>query len=598
MIAVLGVKEPSASTPVRWSAKTANVLYVDRTTRRCWLWLPPDIGNDNFVGIKSDSGIERFEIDHIQRKTTDGQLTYLVLEEHQLTFLEASHDFAAISRRPTVFPKIAHEKSAHDLVHDNLPDMYGVRMVAWFASGLATLAESPLVETLKGIAIEVIVAAHDQSKRAVRRDQRLFSELIKAIEERRLVFVLGGRKSGVSEFLGQFKEILPTQSSNGTHLTADFNGVIFSEISAVVRSSALMNGLNCEPDITSLFITLAYAAYLGLLGSDTAKKDSLALYVPRKAGDHCEQFVLAYLHKLSLIGSDSDPQVQAFIQFIGGMMKAAGRANTLTVILSISGFADWLREKRARDKASDIERSLWRALKSFTLANYDAAGQPRPGSSMYTFSDSIGIVVEIHRLAVAELAEGFCRHSVLIIPPYSDDELSRLWEQQVNVPATDDVLRYLREQTGGAPWFVQLLLRCVDASTAGTPTARLKDAAATARAILSGQPIVPTGGSLEVAKTDWDMYYEDLRECLSKARLERNTLSLLNDASTRPVRNNPNSRLPDWLESGLIWVRPGLTGYSLRAFENYPMIRTCPRGALLSQVIELLTSGTMMEEAS
>lgn len=598
MIGVLGIEGQVGSTQDRWSSKTAPVIYADKTTRRCWFWLPPDVGNDDYVAIRFDSGIQRVDIGHLQPNSTDGRFTYFVLEQHQFASLEASKDFESISKRPTLFPTIKQERTAHDLVQNAQEGMHALRLVAWFASGLATLGHGALKDALGAITVDELFGAHDQSRRAVRRDERLFKELIDAIELRRLVFVLGGRKSGVSEFLDQFKDVLPKQKPNGTHLTAAFNGATFGDIYDFIKDGALLKGLTCEPDITSVFITLAYAAYVGLLGSDTTDQDSLASFIPAIASEHPEQFVVKYISKLSLITSAA-VQVEAFIQFIRDMMKAAGRADTLTVILSISGFADWLREKRARENVGDIERSLWKALKSFTLSNYDGKGEPKPKSMMYKFADSIGIVVEIHRLAVAELAEGFCKHSVLIIPPYNDDELARLWTQYLDMAPTEDVLQYLREQTRGAPWFVQLLLQCTEAASGATPMARLEAAGTNARAILNGASVVPASGALESVKTSWETYLKDLHERLSAAaRLDRNTLALLSDASAKPVTNYAHSHLPDWLESGLIWVRPERDVHSLSAFANYPIIRTWPRGALLNDVIGSLTSPPALEKAS
>jgi hypothetical protein len=596
MKAALGMKT-ATGTQVRWSSQSAQVIYVDRSTRRCWFWLPPNVGNDDFVAIKSDNGIDRIEIGHVYPDKTDGRLTYFTLEQHQFTSLEEFKDFSSITQRPIAFPTINRELTAHDLIEGTQEDLQTLRLVAWFASSVATLEQSSLGEALKAITIDDLFARHDQSKREVQRDTKLFTELLEAIEKRRLVFVLGGRKSGVSAFLDQFKAVLPTQKTRGTHVTANFVGAIFSDISESLKDSPVLTGLNCEPDITSLFITLAYAAYGALLRSETTNQNSLAEFVTPKADDYKEQFVVAYVQKLALISAESVPQVEAFIRFLAGMMRAAGRADTLTVILSITGFAEWLRERRTRDKASDVERSLWKALRSFNLANYDSSGEPKRGSLMYDFADSIGIVVEIHRLAVAELAEGFCKSSVLIIPPYDDSELSQLWEQHFGDAPTADVLRDIQAQTGGAPWFVELLLSCTEGATGDTPKLRMATAAATARAILSGHAVVPLGNPLQIVKATWEMYLSDLQERLSaSARLDRNTLRLLNEATSAPVTNYATSHLPDWLESGLIWVRPERNVHSLRAFAKYPIIRTCPRGELLSHVIGLLTPGLTTEK--
>jgi hypothetical protein len=599
MKAALGMKSPDAGTQVRWSSESAQVIYIDRNTRRCWIWLPLQVGNDDFVAIKADNGMDRIELGHVHPDRTDGQLTYFVLEQHQFASLETFKDFISLTQRPIAFPTIGRERTAYELLDGAHAESQTIRLVAWFASSLATLQQSPLGETLKTITIDDLFARHDRSKREVLRDGKLFNELIETIEKRRLVFVLGGRKSGVSAFLDQFKAVLPTHKTHGTHVTANFNGAIFSDISESLKDSPVLTGLNCEPDITSLFITLAYAAYGALLRSETTNQDSLADFVSRRADDYKEQFVVAYVQKLALISADSVPQVEAFIRFLAGMMRAAGRADTLTVILSITGFADWLRERRTRDKASDVERSLWKALRSFNLANYDGAGEPKRGSLMYDFADSIGIVVEIHRLAVAELAEGFCKSSVLVMPPYDDSELSQLWAQHFGDVPTDDMLRDLQTQTGGAPWFVELLLSCTEGATGDTPKLRMATAAATAKAILSGHSGVPLGNSLQIVKVTWEMYLGDLQERLSaSARLDRNTLRLLNEASSAPVTNYATSHLPDWLESGLIWVRPERNVHSLRAFAKYPIIRTCPRGELLSHVIGLLTPGLTTENSA
>lgn len=592
-------------TEPQWSETRGRLVYVDRTTRLFWISRPLHL-DEEYVGLLL-GGRHIIRLGRPEASSTDGCLAYLELDARQVSEIDASKSLDLLTNDPriTIPDNITLTQSLHEYIQTGEPAHEILRSIAWYASlHFAEVKQHGLSHALQKVTLDDLARlCSADAQRLIGRDSQLSKELLRFAETRRLVFVLGGTKSGLSSFLEQFKNALPKQDPAGTHLSADFSPDSFRGMQAFLRGinqTGQVEPLSCDIDTASLFISLGYAAYQSLLTADGIEYASLANFVPRAAEFHAGDFALQYLgefarHRARVRDSS---QVEPFLLFVGRMMEAAGKRGTLTVVLSFPGLTKWLRETQGQDVAARVSRSLWAELKSFTNANYDTmSGEPKPGSVMSSFRHDVGVVVEIQRLSFPDISDAFCRQSVLVMPPFSDDELATVWRQRTHIAPTPAMLAEIRRLTGGAPWFVDLLLDCFEASPGNNKrmedhgVEQLKAAADLAESILLNRTLIPPRPQLEKIKQTWMLYVEDLTSRMSaQALTDRTTLLDLFRASKLTVMMPHNAQAAEWLESGLIWLRHPTRKHTLTALDKYPFFLAFPQAELISVFIKFLTT--------
>ncbi len=592
----------------RWSEIRGQLVYADRKHELLWIFHPRELKED-YAGLLFD-GTDYVRLGHLDVALTDGCLSLFRLETAQSLKIEGLKGFDSITNDPSkeLPENIALSQSLHEYVHadDQNPDT--LHSIAWYTSSrIATIKKDGLSRAFQSLTLEDL-ANHLPAyiRHFITRDPHLFEELRNAVKARRLAFILGGMKSGLSVFLDQFKNSVTAQAPVGDHVSADFDPGIFEEIQSFlddINRHGLFGHLGCDLETFSLFIALAYAAYLAVLDADGVDHRRLALFVPPRAVRYSGAFASRYITQfeghtqVGDIGTDGS-QVEAFLLFLGELMANAGKkTGTLTVVLSFPSLTNWLREIQGHETAARVGRSLWRELKDFTNANYETlTGQPKPGSVMSRFGHDVGVIVEMRRLPLPDVGEAFCRLSVLTMPPFSNDELAILWQQRTQASPTQQILEQIRGQTGGAPWFVDLLMDCFDVLSATRQSAEatvegLKSASELARNIILDRAITPTQPQIEILRQRWRLYVEDLSSRMSAPALtDKGTLLNLVRASDTQLSMPKNLQASQWLESGLIWLKDPTRLHTLAAFNSYPIVRTFRQPELISLLIKSLTT--------
>jgi len=584
-------------------------LYLDEKAKLLWICLPKDCNADYAAWPLTDPPLYLGSLSPIR---TDGCLAFVELEPDPIETIERVTHAESLTSAPPPLPEtIRPSQSLHEYVATADPNRDVLWSIAWYASTRIGEIRGNLTRALQGLTFEDLLKNHPAYvRRPIARSQYLFEELRHAVETRRLVFIVGGAKTGLSSFLDQFTSTLAAAEPRAAYVsTADFNPDVFKDIQSYLRSinqRGLVARLGCDSEVASLFIALAYAAYKSLLKSAGVDYTKLAAFVPMTAAVHSDDFAIQYISRSARhttrtgeTGSGGS-QVESFLLFLGELMAAAGRAATLTVILSFPGLTNWLRENRGEDMAMRVSRALWQELTSFTQANYDAdTGKPKPKSVMDEYKHNVGVVVEMQRLSFAEISEAFCKQSVLIMPPMNDDEVTTLWQQRVRTAPSQRLLDLVRHQTGGAPWFVDFLLDCFEGvwpisggTTEDQIFKRLEAAAELAKSIVLSQ----AGGTTRERDHDlmqrWTLYVEDLASRMSaQTRTDRTTLLGLMSASGMKAFKMPrNVPASEWLESGLVWLRHPTRKHTLTALALYPFVHTFPQAELISLLIRSLTT--------
>jgi hypothetical protein len=604
---VLGHRQKAIDPLPKWSGHTGKLLYAEKDSRLFWVWLPEKMdADDNCAGARGN-GQGTILLGDFDSHNKDGRLALLQLEPAQVTEIErvlTSLDPQASDLASALPSTIDMSQSLEAYVHSANPDLPTLRSIArYLSSQIKSVPEDGLSPLLTQCTFGDLPGAHPASARVyVQRDPTLAAELRKAVQERRIVFISGGTKSGLTRFLEQFGEAFNGQAPAGAHLRADFEPATFKEIVEILTKNEVFSGMlqrrSCDLEIASLLMSMAYDAYTKLTESASVDLQLLARFISPRAATVLEEFVFSYFREFdgssgSAVGSGSrKSQIEPFLAFVGKLMEAAGKGGTLTVILSFPGLTDWLNETRGETTADRVSRSLWRELGAFATTNYNpSSGVPRPDSSISQLAPNVGIVIETQRLAVQDVTEGFCKHSILMMPPLTRSELESLWQQRTRTLSTDDILECIEINTGGAPWFVELVLDCFEVSvTSKKLKDRLDSAILLATNIVLGNDKLLPSPEIDVLRKNWALYVNDLKRRFSRGALtNRQALFDLYRAANGAVKLSPTNQAAEWLESGLIWLKPKQGTHPLRALRTYPYVATYQTPTLISLCIDSLT---------
>ncbi len=599
MVEILLRQTTPGNTGVSPLATRGELLFIDTSQQGIWIALPPHV-SANYASVALPDGNE-LRCGPIIAAYTHGPLTYIGLEADQIRALQAALDDFAVLAAPTssALPTGDFDQGLDDYLKTDTVDTTTLRTIASQLPHFMRMDVSrSLADVLENIKIaDVAERLARIDGRHVDRDESLFAELRDVLSRRRFVFIVGGVKSGLSDFVEQFQDAPATRLGGDMHIWADFEPTTYTATEEYVKQQGdILTAVGCDERIVSLYVSLAYAAYRRLLSSDGVNRDALMRIVP--AGDAVRGFTFTYLnrmlkHKTTVRSNAHAAAVEVFLVFLSELMVAARESDALTVVLSFPSLMRWITDTQSATTATQVIRELWKQLKEFTEANYTTeSGEPRPDGVMASFPSNVGVLVELRRVSFADLGDAFCKRSVMILPPLSDAELERLWYRRYQKQCDAKTLDALKTATRGAPWFVQFLLDACDLDHSETePAARLEKAVKTCIAVMSAAPGVESGGLATLVRR-WRKYRLLVEKSLSSAaRTDQAVVYALSDNAEKRFKV-PEGELPgEWFESGLFWLRSPLRDlrkHSLHALERFPFVSTYQQGDLARALTDSL----------
>jgi hypothetical protein len=578
---------------VSWLGK-ADILYFDRLNFQIWAWLP-SAQPGNYVGLGSP---EPIELGPVHREA--GNMIRVRLDSEQFMVAEEK-----LGNEPLLWldplPFEANDLDRLSLQGISVSAYLGVaqpstqtlRCVAWWAARCHKIVErNGLEQWLAGVSWnEIATGVRSGNDVMIRRDAHLFTTLKQTIESRRLVLILGGIESGLTQFLDQFKEQLASLNPVAKQFTADFDIDRFNEMHEYLeqqQKDRRLEGLDpISPDTGAIFASLAYTAYQNIVDAPDTDSSGLSKFIRSSAATQPNVFMQKYLGELSAGGTQYSSEVEFFLTFLCRLIDAADHENTITVLLSFPRLFQWLTTKLDVRTASRIVRHLWSDLKAFNRANYDSeTGAPKAGAQVSNLTPKVGILVELRQLPLEDVATGFCKGSVLTLPPFSESEVQRMWKAKIGMPAQPETFSVLRKQTAGHPWLLAFLLDCIALKMANHPAGSsdvyhesLEQGVQLAERLLSGT--IPEGMPVNRLMDDIHPYLDTLARVLDHA--------VLSDRSERGMvgRGKPldlimKPAFGKWFESGLVW--PTSTATGLLGFGQFPMC-TVQQSGVLSDVL-------------
>jgi hypothetical protein len=581
----------------------AQLLYVEKTKRHFWIWLPENMRPEDNSAAVPRVKLPPLRLGDLNTTNTIGRLVCLQPNEAVLSAIENSTstlDLYSTGPSTKLSAELDLSQTLADYLKGGNQDLEVVRQIAWYASSqMSTTSVERIANIMETNTFNNLTRNHPAyTFRNVSRDPKLVEELRQAVDTRGIVFINGGSKTGLSEFLEQFKGI---KTSVVTHLPADFDQAIFRQILDILRANDALKkqlerrGGNCET--VGLLISLAHVAYVRLLESPGVKVESLADLIHPDAVRDPSSFVIQYTndlvhHRPERNAFDSlQSQIEPFLAFLSKMIEAAGYHDTLTIVLSFPKLMNWIREKQGEETAVHINRFLWTELGTFANANLDAkTGKPIPNSVIAKYAGRVGLLIETRWLAIPEMNEGFCRHCVLTMPPFSRQELTALWKLRTGGEATEEILEIIKDNVGGIPWFTDLLLDCFQLTLPTKSTVqRLRTAIELAANVIKTPESDGPLDELKDLKGEWDLYSQDLKTRLPQEALTYTKALLdLTHAAKRQIQMPTGPYVSPWFESGLVWLRHEQGAHTLRALESYPFINTYQVPALVHLFIKAL----------
>jgi hypothetical protein len=288
--------------------------------------------------------------------------------------------------------------------------------------------------------------------------------------------------------------------------------------------------------------------------------------------------------------------------FLDELVRVGGRTDNLTVVLSFPTLANWLANTQTAAIATQVVRDLWRHLREFTERNYSTqTGSLKPQSVMAKKTAQVGVVVESRRVSFRDMGEAFCKKSVLLLPPFSDEEIIAYWKRRYKTSPAREVVEYVRTCTAGAPWFMRFLLDCFDMIDAnGTTDAdtnektleRLRSAMDVCGDIVFERLQGSAATKYRSLYLLWTTYRDTVKSRLSSAALTNLRIrDVFNTGNQVSFQITEVDQSPEWLESGMIWLRNSVRPFSLRALERYPYVSSHAPGELHRQVYEAFVGG-------
>lgn len=437
---------------------------------------------------------------------------------------------------------------------------------------LQTWLASTAVSTVRaGIATPAVTARADLATlfADTMRDRcHLFAELERLVVERRMVFLLGSRQSGLEEFLEGFQNFVETsRSTQLEHVTVRFSSEHFRQFYERYDTDLLdYRELDC------LLASIAFAAAIGL--KEKAGKFPQNYLTPQML-DKPEVFAKFYL-KDATQHNDHWQCIRHLMVFLTGAAQEAGIIGKITVFLPFNEVEEII---NGDDNARFHLRQGLGALRQQLEMEPDQC--PR-----------LGLVLAVQDLAIDLTNEERFLKRVLTIPPLSREELGKLLQFFWGNPANNEELDVIEDYSGGDPWFVFLLLRCLELVTEtrskvgelGRGKGAITEAYQFALKVVRGDE--PDDSALKDLRAHCDDYLDDCLVILRQYQGELGARKVLNTwkqpANFLTQRREIEKFMRAWIRMGLVYTKARGTprGGGLESLHEYPVYQFCQAGKL------------------
>lgn len=401
---------------------------------------------------------------------------------------------------------------------------------------------------------------------AMRNRPHLITELALQAKKQRMVILLGSKQSYLEELLEGFEDrIEETYSQELTHVTAHFDSNHFELIYNTYKD------IYIYPELDSLFAAIAFAAVNGL-----KRKSGAFLPGIFTVGmfDNPVNFSKAYFKTVKQEERDHWECISHLLEFLTTAAQAAGVAERITIFLPFD------RVDKIINGNDSARHHLWEGLREL---------QQRLEKRPEVFPH-LGIILAVEDLAIDRMTEPRFMRRVMIIPPLSRAEIGNLLGRFWGSPASDEELNQIEDNTGGDPWFLYLLLRCLKVVTeerekAGN-TVRGKDAIGEACTLFL-KAINAHTSDLELVPPDVlskiNNYLEVCKPILqSQGSQGANIVLSAWEHGDTEISREIGEFERAWIRTGLVYPQDfrETRGETLTSLSAYPLYQFCKAGRL------------------
>lgn len=563
------------------------VLYADDERRRLWIAVDPKV-DWNVLALESTSPKVLVVFDDVPDTARCGLIAFCDSTEDQWISIKAALATHSMPSTDPKDPQPADSLTLNEVVV-NVKFIGLLPLIAEFMSTVKGTSKGALIADLQQYKWRNV---REIASASVERDERLFSELERRIKKTKFGIILGGRNSGLTIFLNQFRQRHAAQS-----VTVDFDRHAFERISAILAKlpntslGPVASGLHIE----AVCATLAFTAHEALRRI-AANNGRVGKFL--EANGDMTPDTFAVRHVAEALRHKSPPPLERLLLRVDDMAKhaeAQAKPPKILVFLSFPAMTEWVWDQNMAAGGS-IRQELWANLAKFGTDNLDHNGNLSGRSHLKEVSRA-ALLIELRKVDLPALSDAFCKNCLLAVPPLSDHEVRKLWKQRTAKEMAPEVADEIRTIAGGQPFFVDALLRLVAAEPKLTtdPMSQSKALAQAYEQLLA--VMIDGNGSSASANKDlervlprirnqWRLYLAWLRLNLPPATLN-NDGPLLQLQKLLPQGGMPIvPEVSDWLASGFVWLRPPSGEASLHAFEHFPELE----GHVFPQIVNELVA--------
>jgi hypothetical protein len=289
----------------------------------------------------------------------------------------------------------------------------------------------------------------------------LFDKLLAFARERDIVFALGGAGSGLKTFTKQFLGYL---DDSGLILveSPDLEPEHYEQIENVREAAEKIRGSKVHFELKCLLTTLAYEVYSSLRDRfpDEIEKGLGGLHFTDALS--FSDYYFASAKSEAMHKADPVPILRHFFETVQRFAEIASVEEVL-VLMPWTRLAKCFRDN-ADSKRKNLGKALWKALGDFVTnptrrvqMSYSKAPPALPTLDIYNKVCLIVCCSEVP-YAHARKQRNLVARCIWPIPPLDENEVRELIVR--TMPGTEDgpAAAEIMAWTGGAPWFVKLLL--------------------------------------------------------------------------------------------------------------------------------------------
>lgn len=395
----------------------------------------------------------------------------------------------------------------------------------------------------------------------------LFGPFENFARRRDIVFALGGVGSGLKTFLDQFSKFLEDNQDH-SFPSADFDNSVYEKIhkartkQAEATADYRKSTDHDHFDLKCLLTTMAYMTYHSLRQHFGTRIDGV---VPSLCAEDPVHFADVYFNNSAgdaMFRAETGPIVEHFFQTVQRLAEATGTDHVIVFMpwpnlaACFANHSDTVQQKLASD--------LWDALGDF------AANSPPPmedaaatsGSGSPDRFDKVCLIVAGSEVPFGHTAfkNALVKKSLWPMPPLDAVEVSELLGSISQEFKDGNLAETLLECSGGSPWYVRLVLSCVQHLSvmivAGGTSLRglelIEAACVAAETILADGPESVTGD----LKRDFLMHDSRLRDVLGDGEA---TDTVIEEAWAGPTAKRARGiaaspRVEAFVAAGLTWL--------------------------------------------